>query len=570
MMTRRSAVIGMFLVAFLALPASLPAQTGTDFLKVVPDDALGFGFIRNIGEMSAKIETLAKLVNAPLPGAPLATIKQTVGIDKGLDEKGSAVAVMLAGDGEPVVIVLVPVTDYKAFITPLKPKSSDGSITEAEGPDGKVWIGKKGSYAAITGPEAKSALEKVINSKKDVTANVESLQGWLAGNDAAFVLTTNGVKVVVAKMRDGLKQGKNALAGAPAEAQFLSGMIDSLDATLKSAETDVTHVTFGVQIDKSNNVNLSARALFAKGSALAKSATGVKPLDGGPLTGLPDGPFVMAGGGVYSEGTAQSMMNLSFQMMKAMAKDLPKDKIEKLEKSYSEMSKGMRGMSMVWSVGKANEPIFAGVLGVVKVDDAKAYLAGYEKGMAAMSELLKGADAPFPSYEIKRVDVGGFSVLEVTMDLAKALPPGGDPNQKQIMEMMFGKGGKMTISMAGIDATTVLMVYKPAADIKETLEGFKKKAPGVAADADVAKLTAQLPANSQWAMYISPQGTVNLVVGRFLGAALGQQLPPFPKTPPLGAAVKLSDAGLEGHIAIPAAVLDGIGKFVKKVGTEAQ
>src|SRR5262249_22427973 len=156
-------------------------------------------------------------------------------------------------------------------------------------------------------------------------------------------------------------------------------------------------------------------------------------------------PFVIAGGGVYSEGTAQSMMNLSFQMMKAAAKDLPKDKLEKLEKSYSEMSKGMRGMSMLWGAGKPNDAIFAGILGVVSVDDSKACLAGYEKGMAAMNELLKGSDTPLPTSEVKRVDVGGASVLEVTMDLAKALPPGGDPNQKQMMEMLFGKGGKMTI-----------------------------------------------------------------------------------------------------------------------------
>jgi hypothetical protein len=559
----------MLLLAWLAIPAPLPAQTGTDFLKVVPDDVLGFAFVRNIGETSAKIEALAKLVNAPLPGAPLATIKQSVGIDKGLDEKGTALAVVLPGDGDPIAILMVPVTDYKAFITPLKPKSTDGSITEAEGPDGKIWIGKKGSYAAMSGPTTKSALEKVINAKKDVTANVQPLQGWLASNDAAIVLTNNGVKVVVAKMRDGLKQAKDAVANAPAEAKFLTDIIQALDGTLKSADTDVTHVTLGVQIDQGSNVNLTTRALFAKGSSLAKSAGGVKPLDGGPLTGLPAGLFVMAGGGVFSEGTSQSLMNMSFQITKSVAKDLPKEKLEKLEKEYSQMSKGIRGMSTVWQAGKANDPIFAGVMGVVKVDDAKAYLANYEKGIAAMNELLKGSDAPLPSYEIKRVDVGGSSALELTMDMAKALPPGGDPNQKQIMEMMFGKGGKMMVSMVAADANTVLMRYTPATEIKEFLDTYKKKAAGLAADPDLAKVTGQLPANAQWAIYFSPQGLVGFA-GRMLNAILGQQLPPFPKTPPVGMAVKLSDAGLEGQLVIPASVLDGIGKFAKKVGTEAQ
>jgi hypothetical protein len=134
--------------------------------------------------------------------------------------------------------------------------------------------------------------------------------------------------------------------------------------------------------------------------------------------------------------------------------------------------------------------------------------------------------------------------------------------------MMFGKGGKMNVSMAAADANTVLMRYAPAAEIKDALEAYKKNAAGLAADPDVAKVTAQLPANAQWGIYVSPQGLLTLV-GRVAGM-FGQQLPPFAKTPPVGVAVKLSDSGLEAQLAIPASVLDGIGKFVKKVGTEAQ
>jgi len=575
-MKLRSAWISAALLVALFLPIPLHAQGVGDFLKVVPDDAIGFAVIRQIDTASAKVQALAKLVDSPLPADPLTLAKQAAGVDKGLNEKGSVGAIFLAGTGKPQWVLAVAVADYKQFVAPWKPKKDDGSITEADANGEAVLVARKGAYALIGEATDRAALEKVRAATKDVTAAVTPLRSWLDSQDAAAVLTTPGVKMVAGLMQDGLKQAKAGVAGGPAELQGLAGMLDSVDGLVKSLAGDVTHAAVGVQVDQANNVNVTFRSLFAGGSELAKAAGKVAPLTGGPLAGLPAGPFVIAGGGVYPEGAAQALNSMGFQVLKQLGGDLPPDKAKKVEEAQVQMAKGLRGMTMLWGTGKANDPLFSSMVGVIQADDAPAYLAGYEKALAAVNELLKEAKQPLGVvYGIKKVQVAGAPALELTTDLTQFNPAGGnDPMAQQMMEKMFGANGKMTISMVAADAKTILMRYAPAAALKDDLQAFKDRKAGLAAEADVAKATAQLPAGAQWALYVSPHGGVEFVnrMMTLMGGPAQQKLPPFPRTAPVAFAVKLSAAGLDGQLVVPVGVLQGIGTFsrVLKAGPGVQ
>lgn len=559
----RLLLIGVTMLAWLLAPARLPAQGATDFLKVIPDDALGFAVVRNIGDSNAKVLALAKIVNAPLPGEPLALVKMKLGVDKGLDEKGSLLTVVLPGDGEPVPLLLVPVTDFKQFVTPLKPKKTDGTITEVEvGPD-TMLVAKKGNYAAFADPKGRAALTKLLAATKDVSATTAPLQTWLGSTDAAMVVTGSGVKLACTKMRDGLKQARGGLGAAGPGADIATSMVDALDGLLKSAETDVTHVALGAVIDQKRNVTVSLQALFAKGSGFAKAAADVAALEGGPLAGLPAGPFAFAGGGPYPEGAMRSLTSLSAQILKAGYPDLPKEKAQQLEQAYAQTTKGMRGTALVIGVGKGKESFLSTIAGVMKVDDAPAFLASYEKGLKEINEITKGLKQPAGGpTTVKKVDVGGSAGLEVVVDMSAQ----GAALGKQVLELLVGESGKATMTLAAADAKTVLFRYTAADGLKESLQTYKAKKPGLAADTEVAKTTALLPAGAQWAFYISPQGTMELV-GRLAGAAgLPFVIPPFPKTPPVAAAFKLSATSLEGQLAIPVGVFEGIGDLTKKLG----
>src|SRR5262249_22193578 len=152
-------------------------------------------------------------------------------------------------------------------------------------------------------------------------------------------------------------------------------------------------VALGAKIDQGNLI-VSKRALFVKGSALSKAVAEITPLDGGPIAGLPDGPYVTPCGRVYPEAVVPALMSLSTQYIRVLMPDLPQEKLQKLEQAYAQMAKGLRGMSFVLGVGKEKEPIFSRTLGIMKVDDAPAYLAGYEKNLAIVNDLLKDSKIP--------------------------------------------------------------------------------------------------------------------------------------------------------------------------------
>ena len=116
--------------------ATMPAlgQTPQDALKVVPERAAGFVIVGNLGEFNNKIEALAKRLGAPLPFSPLEHIKGELGVDKGLNSKGSVLFVIVMAKGEhahPIPLLYVPVTDYQQLLQGLHPKV-DGDITTVQ------------------------------------------------------------------------------------------------------------------------------------------------------------------------------------------------------------------------------------------------------------------------------------------------------------------------------------------------------------------------------------------------------------------------------------------------------
>ena len=125
------------------------------------------------------------------------------------------------------------------------------------------------------------------------------------------------------------------------------------------------------------------------------------------------------------------------------------------------------------------------MIAVMKVDDAQAYLDRYEKAVANLNSLYKELKIPGfdQSFSVKKTTIGTVRVLEVATQLANL---GNDPAQRKMIEAMFGPGGKMTTSIAAADDTTVILSYKPAAAMSETLQAHAMKKGGLQDDARLA------------------------------------------------------------------------------------
>ena len=124
--------IGCVLIVFPAFPAALAAAD--DVLKLVPDNALGVVVVNHVGQTNDKLRALALRLKAS-PFDFLSTAKLTLGLQEGVDEKGSIAlaAVPSAPNGVPVTVSFVPTADYAAVLKQLKAeKGDDGIAANAE------------------------------------------------------------------------------------------------------------------------------------------------------------------------------------------------------------------------------------------------------------------------------------------------------------------------------------------------------------------------------------------------------------------------------------------------------
>jgi hypothetical protein len=88
----RSVRLAVLALLLSAAPAS--AQI-TRALDLVPDDALGFVLIKDLRQLSDKVEQLASKLKAPEHVSFLELVQMSLG--RGLNEKGSAVIIVMKG-----------------------------------------------------------------------------------------------------------------------------------------------------------------------------------------------------------------------------------------------------------------------------------------------------------------------------------------------------------------------------------------------------------------------------------------------------------------------------------------
>ena len=566
-------VVAAWLVA--AAPAHAQVQ---EALKLVPEDALGFGIVTDVGQVSAQVEAMLKRFKVPQEGSPLEKAKGEFGLGKGFNDKGTLVIVALPpkGGDEPTGVVLVPVTDYPGFLTTVKGDKKDGDLTEVQLGGKAMLAGHKGGFAILAEPKHKDDLQRVLKGggKGILSAQIQSL---LKDGGSATVVTSAGIKLLAGKAREELGKAKDKADTVPPEAQFVFGWLDGLGKFLQRIESDVSHLALVARADQAGNVDFSAHALFAPGSEFAKAGGKVASPAGGPLAGLPAGPFMIAAGGALPGNVMEGLMNLGVQVLTAANKDAAPEKIKQLEEAYRESTKGLRGFAMVMGLGKEKGPLFDNIVGIMKVDDSDAYLKSYVRSMEAMNEAMKSFPLPQGgniSYEVKQVKLAGKPAVVVTTDLG----PGddGNPIEKQLKELYFGQGGKMSATIVPVDKNTVLMRYTGPDRTEEFLKGYQATGGGLAQDAQVAKTLAALPKGTQFVFLLDPAGTVqvaNRAIGMFLPEGGGGfRLPDFPAAPPLGFGVRSSGEGLELHFVLPAATQEGVGNFVeqlKRLGSAA-
>jgi hypothetical protein len=404
----------------------------------------------------------------------------------------------------------------------------------------KLLAARKGKYALLAQPDHDAALRKVLAGGKNIVAASKPLHGWLAETTYSLVLTPRGLKEARDEWRKQLDQAQKLL---PQEARFVLPLLDGLGQLLKSDE--VTQLGLGARLDPAGNTTICSKALFKEGGDFARAAGKVKGLSGGPLHGLPAGPFALASGGPAPPELMRTLTDLKVQMLKATAANPDPNSIRQLEKSSQEMMKGVEGLSCRLGRGKKGEPLLASLVCVLHVPDSAAFLTDFEKAARPLGAAVKDLKSSVLSaLEARKGKTGDRSLLEVDIQMGK----GKELGAEKLLEGIFGPEGKVTARLVPAGNRTVVLGFRPAEELLKLFPGDADRE--FTSDPQVAKTVKLLPQGAQWALLYDIQGVMELI-DRFLTTPTGKQ---WGDAPPVGFAVRVSEAGAEWEMMMPASI----------------
>ncbi len=551
--------------AALALALALlagPASCAADVLQAIPDTALAIVLVNRLEETSDKLERLAGQVHAPQQSL-LTLLRVQTGIHEGLDEKGTAALALLPAQdagGAPQVVVLLPLTDYKQFLAQLQPVDATQKFAEVRLAGNPVLICQHGNFAAIAEPDAKAALDDVLNSLKDAGTELTPLRTWLGEVDAAAVGTPAGIKFAISQAPIYLTPLRGMAQMSAPQRPEIGERFDALERGLKTFGNEVTHLALGVKADENANLRIAARTRFAAGGDWSNAVKGIKAPKEGVLAGLPGGPFGLACGLTIPEALremAGSQISALVKVIPALAQ-LPAEQQTRLAQAAVDLIAPVDSLAMSLGVPKPGEPQYANFVGLLKVDDSQKYLDQYAAAIGLLSEALKAPQAAAIAYSVQKIDADGSAALDIVTDLSGFNQPGA-AEVKSAFEKNFGASDKVHVYLAAVDDKTAVLAYVGVDNLKRAIAAAKAPGANLAADPQIAETAALLPKGGQWLGYLHPQTILTWAQPSPLAAAGPAQLP---AAPPVGIAAKISAAGLNIDIAAPAATLQAIGQLV--------
>lgn len=335
-------------LVLIATPCRAQTRKAVD---LVPDDALGFLLIKDLRQLSDKVDQLAKKLNVEERVSLLELIQKEMGIREGINEKGSAVFIVLKTKDEKNSIGMVlglPVSDHQKIAQQLAVKDIKDSIAEGEvglksgllaGIGGKeadstpkkfpVLVAKRGDFVLLAPPESRAGLEAVIHSRKNIAASLQPVQDWLDEQDMAGICTDHGVSTGLAMFLNG--------PGGGAESST-QGQFRQLKETFAEVEKNVQLIAFGASIEKDGHSRLATRVQFQPDGSYARWIAKAEPLREKLLARFPDQPqFATALARISAQTTFEGVAKILFSELPAEKRDALTKEMTKLVHQVSEV-----------------------------------------------------------------------------------------------------------------------------------------------------------------------------------------------------------------------------------------
>lgn len=556
--SRRSGLLrpmAAFLCA-LVLCASARAQV----LQQVPDDALLIVKVKNLQAVSTKVAALADQFGVtkmkPEFADPLGALVNLTGIKQGLDKGGDAALVMLNGDlkaPEPSLLVLVPITNYQAFLGNFANAKKDGEFdaVKFKSPDGQeeteqTYVADWGKYAALA--DNKEFLKKGPGITPTAAAAKEL--------DTKDVTAYVNFKVLGPKLLPKLKEGKGKMLdditaamqqnpGAnPKYVPVFRALMGQYLAVAEEFLTDAQSSVFSINLSN-EGITTSLVGEFAPGSYIATMAQGLHNTDASLTTGLPEGKYIFFGG-MHID--AKTFMKVMDDMVAPIVAELGKTGDD--TKPITAMLTTMRDtiaveetatMGMIAPTGGLGQSPLVQMLSVV-TGDAKKIADAEKQMMDSQQQLMAlfGAGAGpkvTTTYTANAKTIAGVSFNQ---SIVKFEANGQTPEAMQMQQMMtFMYGPNGINGLTGIVDDHHLVNGMGVEDevLDAAVKAIKANEDPLGKSATVAAVNKNLPGSHIAVFYFSVD-TLALTIADY-ARKMGMPIPLNlkPNLPPIGVAI---------------------------------
>lgn len=569
----------VFLLAALVVSVMLgQSALAADVLDHVPADSMVVVKVRNIKATSQKVAEFAQATGInefwPELSDPLGSFQQNTKTSQGVDTAGDLAFVMvdpkvtkLSEDNS--AIVLIPVTDYKAFIGNFQDPKVDGDITEATTPQGEqMFFAQRGSHAAM------SPSKEVLAIKSD-GLKIEGLAAReLQSKDAIAYVNFEVVRREVLpkiknereKFVDDLAKGFQQSSKADEKTLKLVKMV--ANHFVDAAEifiTDTKAATWGVTITKSG-LNFTALGEFAPESQMSGVAASFKNSDKPVLNGLPDAKFLYFGGANHDPAALGALVDkLTAPFIRDFTEFGPEAK-PLLDwagafKSIVASSDG-GAFGLVAPAGPLGQGSLVQMVGLYRGDSAKIK-AAQQTMFQSQPDVMKlfGTDQ---GGQVKTTFTSNAKEVEgVKLDLLQtqfAMEP-KTPEERQAAQMIafiYGPTGLNGYSGAVTDKTAILAQGLSDDMLKTAILAAREDANKVGEKANIKVVDAELPKERFAALYV-PLDTIAMTMfdyARQFGFGVPVQMPP--DLPPIGITFSSEANAVRGDMHVPQQLIQSL------------
>ena len=573
-MRRQLAVAAVVLALFLCGRAR--AQQAV--LDQVPADAVVVVKVKNLNQTSRKVAKMAKELGldqmAPDWADPLGALEQKSKLTKGVNKDGDFAFVFLnpdvaGGDPEKSMLLLVPVSDYQAFVGNFKNPQAQGEVTKASPQDAneELYLAHWGNYAAIT-PTNQLLAKKPAGLKLQGVAAKES-----DAKDALLYVNMAAVKAhalpALQQNRDQvMKEVENGLNQAGDAGKKFTPVVKAVvNQAMTYAErflNECRSATLGLNL---SDAGLTSTFMldFQPTGFFGGVVSGIKNTDQPLVAGLPNRQYFMVLGSAGNPQTANKVMSDFFDPITKELANVPEGKsIAGMVDAMKKMTAATTGSSIGWVAptgGLGEESILQQVS--VMHGDATALQAGIRQMLQNEADLMKmlpqqeGMSMSF-DFQPGAKTVGGakFDRFETKMKMDENNPAAAQ--MKQVMAWIYGPTGNTGV-IGQVDPKTVLMVVGGGDPlINDAVAAAKAGTAPLANNAGVKAVAAQLPKQRAGEFYLK----LDTIIGTGIRYAKGLGLPVPVKLnadlPPIGATVSSEQSAVRVDTFVPMDLVKGL------------